>query len=201
MEILPIIAILGLVALFAKLGGSSKCDAQSSSKPDVKAGSAPSPSRPPVPKDPAPFDASTAAPVQRHRILKGAVYVTDGDTITINKTQIRLFGIDAPELDHPYGQMAKWALHKLCKGQTVRAEIRETDAFGRTVAQCFLPDGRDLSAEMVRMGLAIDWPKFSGGKYAALETLDARKKLFLADARQKGNVYVWERFEARQAKQ
>lgn len=82
----------------------------------------------------------------------------------------------------------------------MRAEIKETDAYGRTVAQCFLPDGRDLSAEMVRMGLAIDWPKFSGGKYAAIETSDARKKLFLADARQKGNMYVWERFEARHAK-
>ena len=142
------------------------------------------------------FKASTAKPVSE--ILTGTAYVVDGDTVTIRKTQIRLFGIDAPELNHPYGQKAKWALVALCKGKTIRAEITEQDPHGRTVAKCYLPDGRDLSAEMVKQGLAIDWPKFSGGKYRALETSDARKKLWLADARQKGRMHVWEKFEARQ---
>ena len=58
--------------------------------------------------------------------------------------------------------------------------------------RCYLSDGRDLSAEMVKLGLALDWPKFSGGKYRELETSDARTKLFLADARQKGRMHVWE---------
>jgi endonuclease YncB( thermonuclease family) len=48
------------------------------------------------------------------------------------------------------------------------------------------PDGRDLSVEMVAAGLAIDWPKFSGGKYRHLEPPDARKRMWRADARQKG---------------
>ncbi|WP_234423535.1 thermonuclease family protein [Tateyamaria sp. Alg231-49] len=126
--------------------------------------------------------------------------MTDGDTIVIKKTQIRLFGVDAPELDHPYGQKAKWAMVKLCKGQTIRAEVTEQDDHGRTVARCYLPDGRDLSAEMVKLGLAIDWPKFSGGIYRDFETPDARKKLWLAAARQKGHMHVWERFQATQAK-
>ena len=147
---------------------------------------------------PAPFDAHTARPVHSPKVLTGAAWVTDGDTIKINHTQIRLFGIDAPELNHPYGKKAKWALHALCKGQTVRAEITETDHYGRTVAKCTLPDGRDLSAEMVKQGLAIDWPKFSGGKYSRLETRDARRHLWLADARQKGRMHVWEKFEANQ---
>lgn len=122
----------------------------------------------------------------------------DGDTITIKKTQIRLFGVDAPELNHPHGKKAKWALVSLCKGQLIRAEITEKDDYGRTVAKCFLPDGRDLSAEMVRLGLAIDWAKFSGGVYRSLETPDARKKMWLADARQKGRMHVWEKFKASQ---
>jgi endonuclease YncB( thermonuclease family) len=107
-----------------------------------------------------------------------------------------LFGIDAPELEHPYGQKAKWALVGLCKGQTVRAVVTDRDDHGRTVARCYLPDNRDLSAEMVKLGLAIDWPKFSDGIYRSLETRDARKKLWLADARQKGRMHVWEKFEA-----
>ncbi|MBK0327455.1 thermonuclease family protein [Rhodobacteraceae bacterium F11138] len=150
---------------------------------------------------PSRFDEKNSTHLPQKQILTGAVYVTDGDTIKIGKTQIRLFGVDAPELNHPYGKKAKWALHKLCKGQIVRAEISERDEYGRTVAQCYLSDGRDLSAEMVKLGLAIDWPKFSGGKYRNLETTDARKKLFLADARQKGWMHVWEKYEAKQAGQ
>lgn len=146
------------------------------------------------------FDAKRAEHLHETRVLTGAAYITDGDTIRIRKTQIRLFGIDAPELNHPYGKKAKWVLHKLCKGQIVRAEITDKDDHGRTVAHCYLPDGRDLSAEMVKQGLAIDWPKFSGGKYRDMEAFDARKRLFLADARQKGRMHVWESFEARQAK-
>jgi endonuclease YncB( thermonuclease family) len=124
--------------------------------------------------------------------------VVDGDTLIIQKSQIRLFGVDAPEMNRPYGKKAKWALVSLCKGQTVRAEITDQDDHGRNVARCFLSDGRDLSAEMVKLGLAIDWPKFSGGAYRSLEVYGARKKLWLADARQKGHMNVWERFEARE---
>ena len=39
--------------------------------------------------------------------------------------------------------------------------------------------------------------KFSGGVYRALELPDARKKLWLADARQKGRMHVWEAYEAK----
>ena len=143
------------------------------------------------------FDPNSAHRVLPTRVIEGPAYVTDGDTITIQKTQIRLFGIDAPELDHLYGKKAKWAIVRLCKGQTIRAEVTEEDDYGRTVAKCFLPDGSDLSAELVKLGLAIDWPKFSGGKYSHLETPGLRKKLWLADARQKGRMHVWEKFDAR----
>ncbi|MBJ2153597.1 thermonuclease family protein [Paracoccus sp. IB05] len=50
-------------------------------------------------------------------------YIVDGHTLIIQKTQIRLFGIDAPELDHRHGKSAKCALVSLCKGKTGRAEI------------------------------------------------------------------------------
>ncbi|MDD9922255.1 MAG: thermonuclease family protein [Boseongicola sp.] len=147
---------------------------------------------------PAPrFDPSTAKHLDKKRILEGAAYIVDGDTLRIKNIQVRLFGIDAPELNHPYGRKAMWALRGLCKGKIVRAEITDEDKYGRTVACCFLPDGRDLSAEMVSRGWAIDWPKYSGGKYRNLETKDARKKLFLADARQNGRMHVWRNFDER----
>lgn len=145
-----------------------------------------------------PFDAKSSKPQTRKSVLRGRAYVVDGDTLVIQKTQIRLFGVDAPEINHPYGQKAKWALVSLCKGQTIQVESTGQDDHGRIVARCYLQDGRDVSAEMVKLGLAIDWPKFSGGKYRELELPDVRKKLWLADARQKGRMHVWEQFEAKQ---
>lgn len=120
--------------------------------------------------------------------LSGRCHVIDGDTIVIDQVKIRLAGIDAPELDHPWGQKSKWALVRICKGQVVRAELQEGSSYDRCVATCYLPDGRDLGAELVQQGLAIDWPKFSGGKYRHLEPDGIRRKLWRADARQRGRL-------------
>lgn len=129
-------------------------------------------------------------PVPADRILQGPAWVVDGDTILIDNVSIRLAGIDAPELDHPFGQQAKWALVKLCKGQVVMARLRPELSYDRLVAECFLPDGRDLAAEMVRLGQALDWPKFSGGKYRPLEPEGVRKKLWRAALRQRGMMVL-----------
>lgn len=120
--------------------------------------------------------------------LTGRCWVVDGDTIDIGGTRIRLAGIDAPELDHPFGKNAKWFLVRLCQGHEVKAVFHADLTHDRTVATCFLPDGRDLSAEMVKAGMAVDWPKFSGGKYRDLEVPGIRKKLWRCDARQKGTM-------------
>lgn len=196
--VLAVLALVGVFILALKFGKSDSAGSLSSSIPSSQPGPIRKPVREIRSDQSARFDEKSAKHLRHRHILTGAAYVTDGDTIKIKNTQVRLFGIDAPELNHPYGKKAKWALHKLCKGNTVRAEITDEDQYGRTVAQCYLSDGRDLSAEMVKQGLAIDWPKFSGGKYQKLETTDARKKLFLADARQKGRMHVWEKFEAKQ---
>lgn len=139
-----------------------------------------------------------AKPGPTARPLEGRAYIIDGDSLVIQRTQIRLFGVDAPEINHPYGNTAKWALIGLCRGHDVRAQVDHIDHYGRTVARCYLPDGRDLSAEMVKLGMAIDWPKFSGGRYRAFEQPDVRKKLWLAEARQRGRMHVWAEWDARQ---
>lgn len=192
MEIVALVVLVAAVAIFFLLTKSERADPA----PPPSASRRPAPAVVQTPR----FDARSAQHLEKPRVLSGPAWVTDGDTITINKTQIRLFGIDAPELNHPYGVRAKRALMRFCKGQIIRAEVTDEDHHGRTVARCFLPDGRDLSAEMVKLGLALDWPKFSGGKYRGLEVPEARRKLFLADARQKGRMHVWEQFEARQRK-
>ena len=42
--------------------------------------------------------------------LSGTCYVIDGDTIVIGNQKIRFAGMNAPELNEPYGKQAKWAL-------------------------------------------------------------------------------------------
>lgn len=121
-------------------------------------------------------------------VVRGRCWVIDGDTIAIGDVRLRLAGIDAPELDHPWGQRSKWAMVELTRGQIITARLKPDLSYDRVVAECFLPDGRDLSAELVRRGLALDWPKFSGGKYRHLEPPDARKKLWRAHARQMGRM-------------
>lgn len=125
---------------------------------------------------------------QTDRILEGRCHVIDGDTIVIDGTHVRLAGIDAPELDQPYGQKAKFALIALCKGKRVKAILTDDMTYERVVAKCLLPDGTDLSAALVTQGLALDWAKFSGGAYRHLEPQGVRKKLWRVDAKHKGRL-------------
>ncbi|MGH1452113.1 MAG: thermonuclease family protein [Paracoccaceae bacterium] len=131
------------------------------------------------------------ASCEPHSTITGKCYVIDGDTIQIGKVRLRLAGIDAPEMEHPWGKKAKWELVNLCKGQKITAELEPDISYDRIVATCLLPDGRDLSAEMVKIGMALDWPKFSGGKYAHLEPEGVRKKHWKAAARQRGHMHVF----------
>ena len=110
-------------------------------------------------------------------IISGKCYVIDGDTIAIGRQKIRLAGIDAPELHNPYGKKAKWALVELCKGQNITAKLTGETSLDRVVAKCFLDDGRDLAAEMVKLELALDIPHFPDADYKHLETPNARRKL------------------------
>ena len=120
--------------------------------------------------------------------LQGKCYVIDGDTIVIGDIRIRLAGIDAPELDQPWGKSAKFAMIRLCKGKVITAHILEGESYDRIVARCFLPDGTDLSAALVEQGLALDWAKFSGGAYRHLEPVGIRRKLWRVTAKHQGRL-------------
>lgn len=118
-----------------------------------------------------------AQSIAHHGVLKGRAYVIDGDTIIVQKRKIRLAGIDAPETDMPWGNKAKWAMVQICKGQTLTVHLTGEVSYDRMVGTVYLPDGRDIGAEIVKRGLALDLPHFSGGKYSALEPEGARTRL------------------------
>ncbi len=77
------------------------------------------------------------------------VEVYDGDTIRIDDGRnIRLIGVDAPEVDSPYtkeepfGKESREHLRKLLAGGKVRIEVGPTpvDRYGRTLAYVYAGD-------------------------------------------------------------
>jgi len=101
--------------------------------------------------------------------------VSDGDTVTVlrDKTpvKVRLNGIDCPETGQPFGSRAKEETSELVFGKSVRVIRRDTDRYGRTVADVFLSDGRMLNQELVRSGYAWWYRKYApnDGTLAKLE--------------------------------
>src|SRR3954452_15705468 len=85
--------------------------------------------------------------------------VVDGDTIKLEGTTYRIWGIDAAETKQACadgwmaGRGATAAMLQLVKGRTVACEAKVKDRYGRTVALC-RADGRDLGAAMVSAGMA-----------------------------------------------
>jgi len=84
------------------------------------------------------------------------VEVKDGDTIIVlrNKTRltVKLPGIDAPELDQPYGPEAKRFAAKLVKGRVVTIET--TQAGNPIYGAVRFSKRKILAYEMVKAGLA-----------------------------------------------
>lgn len=129
--------------------------------------------------------ASAPMPLAVGQTLRGAARVIDGDTLLIEGLGVRLWGIEAPATDQPWGVEAKYALIRLCRGKRLVAVVEAMPLPGLVMVRCHLPDGRDPAAEMVRAGLALDWALHSGGHYRALEAHAARARFWRADTRQR----------------
>ena len=93
--------------------------------------------------------------------------IVDGDTFWISgqDVRIRVWGLDAPETNRPGGSAATAAMTRLISGQTLHCRQRDIDRFGRIVGQCFLPDGRDITREMIRSGTSTEFCRFSRNYY------------------------------------
>lgn len=94
----------------------------------------------------------------------GRFTAIDGDSLRKGEQEYRLHGIDAPELNqscnradgsrYPCGREARDHLRGLLRGVDLACDIRETDRYGRRVAEC-RSGATDINREMVRSGWAI----------------------------------------------
>ncbi len=107
------------------------------------------------------------------------VSITGGDTLTVlvEKVQhkIRVEGIDCPERKQPYGTKAKQFTGSLAFGKVVTVRVSTRDRYGRLVARVAVPDGKDLSAELVKAGFAWHYKRYSKDKQLAALEVEARK--------------------------
>jgi micrococcal nuclease len=80
----------------------------------------------------------------------------------------------------PFYKVSKQYLVKLCFGKTVTLKEDAKDRYGRVVAFTYLPDSREVSAEMLKAGMAWRFKKYNTYKdlvQLEIEAFNARKGL------------------------
>ena len=124
------------------------------------------------------------------------VSISDGDTfrgLTEDNEEIkfRIYGIDAPEKHQAFGNRSTQYFADLIFGKDVGIKVQKTDYFGRQVVWVYTPDGKDVSAEMLKAGMAWHFKKYDkSDEYASLENSARQKRLGLwAD---KNPIPPWE---------
>ncbi|CAN7505673.1 thermonuclease family protein [Variovorax paradoxus] len=101
---------------------------------------------------------SQAASSSRTCLVVG---ISDGDTLTARcgrlgayeEVKVRIAAIDAPERAQPYGQRSRQALSRICYFEQAVITERDTDRYGRTVADVRC-NGEDAGTRMVAEGWA-----------------------------------------------
>lgn len=112
------------------------------------------------------------------RLLEGRVtYVGDGDSLWLAPAtpgapvELRLVGIDAPEICQAWGPEARRALSEWVLGRQVSVETVGRDVHGRTLGTVYL-DQRNINLLLVQEGHA--WSarfKYDRGPYVAAERM------------------------------
>lgn len=96
--------------------------------------------------------------------------VVDGDTFHLcDGLKVRLDAVDTPEQGEPFYWEARSALARLIQTPDLKLSDCRTDRTGKRQACKVHADGKDIQAELVRQGMAWDWPRYSKGRYASEE--------------------------------
>ena len=100
--------------------------------------------------------------------VSGAARVIDGDTLEISGVRIRLNGVAAPERNEPGGAEATATMKRMTSGKIVRCSLTGKKTYKREVGTCWV-ETLDLGAALIAAGKARDCPRYSAGRYSALE--------------------------------
>ena len=137
---------------------------------------------------------------QAETVTGRVVGISDGDTLTLRidrreRLGIRLAGIDAPELDQPYGVEARRALASLARDRTARVEVVDRDDYGRLVGTVYV-GGRKINAALVEQGAAWVYRRYNRDPQLPVleaQAQDARRGLWGLPAWQRVPPWEWRR--------
>ena len=112
------------------------------------------------------------------------VRAPDGDRAT---TRVRLWGVDTPELARPgndkpaepWAQQATDHTKQRTAGATVTLYLQQhrlRGRFGRLLAYVELPDGADLNAELISLGLARQEDRWNHDRVAEYQALSLQAR-------------------------
>lgn len=125
-----------------------------------------------------------ATPAAGQESVSGVGRAADGDTLTLGADRIRLFGIDAPELNQTCersgqkwacGEEAKTRLAGLIDNREITCSTTGADDFGRLLARCNA-NGVDLNKVMVTWGYAVAFRRYSLDYVPAEEAAKAARR-------------------------
>lgn len=117
--------------------------------------------------------------------IAGEAIVKDGDTMVVDGVDVRLDGVDAPELHqqcvdakgrtYACGIRSAYELQRLVLGRNVTCAETGKDRYSRSVSTCKV-GRREINATMVTRGWAIDYVRYSKGRYAKEQDLAKMEK-------------------------
>ena len=126
---------------------------------------------------------SACSPAAAGPAIFGLAIAQDGDSLRIGDSEIRLFGIDAPEYNQTCqrdgkgwdcGKAAAEQLAKLVTGRELSCVRVDIDEHARFVSRCSLA-GKDINKAMVESGYAIAYRHYSTDYVPAEEMAKAAK--------------------------
>ncbi|WP_394996130.1 thermonuclease family protein [uncultured Helicobacter sp.] len=126
------------------------------------------------------LDKYDVADIHTHKIQGKIIKVYDGDTITLyanhTKYKIRLYGIDAPELNQNFGKQSQENLQSMCEiGNEAIVEIKNKDRYNRLVGilSC---DGINANKKQLESGYAWAYTEYISNIQEKLEYNSLQKK-------------------------
>jgi endonuclease YncB( thermonuclease family) len=116
--------------------------------------------------------------------VSGIGRAKDGDSMMVGQTEVRLFGVDAPEFDQSCARSGQtWAcgaeaadrLSRLVTGKEVRCSAVSTDQYGRTLGRCTVGT-TDINRTVVATGYAVAYRRYSSDYVSAEETAKLNRR-------------------------
>ena len=132
------------------------------------------------------FSQDVDANLRNQTFSAKVIGISDGDTMEVlfrdKPIKIRLAHIDAPEKrgTQPFGNNSKKALSDLCFAKIVTVQSEKYDRYKRLISVIITDKNKNVNKEMLRLGMAWHYKKYSNNaEYAQLENLARKNRVGL----------------------